>query len=588
MMSEGRSFSGNERHCIYLNTLADPAAAGRFANVSAVSGLDFPDDGRAVAVVDWDQDGKQDLWISNRNAPRLRFMRNNAPSHHHFVALRLQGNGKSTSRDAIGARVEVILAPLASIPATSSKPLVRTLRAGEGFLAQSSKWLHFGLGDAEAIEKVRVRWPGGAIEEFAGMEVDRRYRLVQGSGSAVEVKRASPATKLEPAAQKVLPSTEVARIPMVEMLTMPLWIYQDADGIQQPLRANTDRLLLVNLWSKTCAPCLRELKEFAQRSDELKASGIDVVALSIDALGKNPVKARELKSALHKYAKKYPFRFGTAPAELVVDAQFIHDIQFALNKPLPLPCSFLLDSRNRLAAIYKGPVPVDALLEDAAHPKRDRTERAVKSALVAGRTIDHPRVRQTATNLGVNLRFQLADYFIRNDRRELIAAQYADILEIRPETPEAHYTLGTALVDAGRPAEALAHFEAAIQIDPDQAESHYNLGRALQVLDRSSEALGHYQEAVRIQPDYPSAHYNWGIALYALRRPQEAISHFLATIQLKPDHADAHYNLGAVYAALGRINDALISIRKSIELDPQNEQYRRSLAKLEQAIGNRP
>ncbi|MCP4888112.1 MAG: hypothetical protein GY904_16060, partial [Planctomycetaceae bacterium] len=68
MIVEGRSFSGNERNCVFLNTGEAAAAKGRFANVSAVSGLDFPDDARAVALVDWDHDGDEDLWISNRNA----------------------------------------------------------------------------------------------------------------------------------------------------------------------------------------------------------------------------------------------------------------------------------------------------------------------------------------------------------------------------------------------------------------------------------------------------------------------------------------------------------------------------------------
>ena len=62
MIDSGKAFSGNERNCVFLNT-----RDGRFADISAGSGLDFPDDGRAIAVTDWDQDGDLDLWISNRN-----------------------------------------------------------------------------------------------------------------------------------------------------------------------------------------------------------------------------------------------------------------------------------------------------------------------------------------------------------------------------------------------------------------------------------------------------------------------------------------------------------------------------------------
>ncbi len=62
MFAGGRSFSGNERNCCYLNTTFEPTIPGRFANISGSSGLDFPDDGRALAVTDWDQDGDLDLW----------------------------------------------------------------------------------------------------------------------------------------------------------------------------------------------------------------------------------------------------------------------------------------------------------------------------------------------------------------------------------------------------------------------------------------------------------------------------------------------------------------------------------------------
>ena len=84
---EGRSFSGRERNCCFLNT-----GGKRFATVSAISGFDFIDDGRGIAVTDWDSDGDLDMWISNRNAPRLRLMRNDLVTPNHFLRMRLVGN----------------------------------------------------------------------------------------------------------------------------------------------------------------------------------------------------------------------------------------------------------------------------------------------------------------------------------------------------------------------------------------------------------------------------------------------------------------------------------------------------------------
>ena len=177
MMRHGRSFSGRERNCCFLNTLSQPDAQGRFADISTVSGLDFPDDGRAVASLDWDLDGDLDVWISTRNAPRLRLMRNDTEHQNHYVAIRLVGNGTTVNRDAIGTRVEVI-----TLDNPNTKH-VKTLRAGDSFLAQSSKWLHFGLGKRGAIKSIRVLWPDGSTEEFGAVASNGRFRIEQSRSS---------------------------------------------------------------------------------------------------------------------------------------------------------------------------------------------------------------------------------------------------------------------------------------------------------------------------------------------------------------------------------------------------------------------
>ena len=105
LVRQGRSWGGRDRNCAFLNL-----GSGRFADISSASGFDFPDDGRAVARVDWDQDGDLDLWVVNRNGPQLRLLVNEVNSGHHWLALRLVGNGTTTNRDAIGARVEVDIA----------------------------------------------------------------------------------------------------------------------------------------------------------------------------------------------------------------------------------------------------------------------------------------------------------------------------------------------------------------------------------------------------------------------------------------------------------------------------------------------
>ena len=173
MMLSGESFSGRERHCVFLNTTGE-----RFATISAVSGLDFPDDGRAIAMTDWDHDGDLDLWVYNRTGPQVRFMRNDVPGNARFLAVRMRG--VTDNRDGIGARLELHLA------GQSDKPILRTLHAGDSYLSQSSKWVHFGLGDAGEVERLVVRWPSGDVKTFTALQPNTRYVLTQGEDAAAE------------------------------------------------------------------------------------------------------------------------------------------------------------------------------------------------------------------------------------------------------------------------------------------------------------------------------------------------------------------------------------------------------------------
>ena len=69
MITRGRSFSGFERHCAYLNP-GQPAM--EFANVSAVTGLDLIDDGRVDLVIniprEYDEQGRPDGYLIRRRA----------------------------------------------------------------------------------------------------------------------------------------------------------------------------------------------------------------------------------------------------------------------------------------------------------------------------------------------------------------------------------------------------------------------------------------------------------------------------------------------------------------------------------------
>jgi tetratricopeptide (TPR) repeat protein/peroxiredoxin len=584
MMREGRSFSSHERNCCYLNTGASPSGGGRFANISAVSGLDFPDDGRAVALTDWDHDGDLDMWISNRNAPRLRLMRNEQPRGNHFLMLRLEGNGMNTNRDAIGARVEVVLGGKGE-----HKPLIKTLRAGEGFLAQSSKWIHFGLGEADVIDQVTVRWPGGEVEQFSDVAVDHRYQLVQGSGKVQDTGESARETVLASAPQNLQPPTQTARVPLVELLPMPRSDYAGFDGKKRQLPLGNDRLLLVNLWASWCAPCQVELKDFSERYKELQDKGIDVLALSVEGLEEDAQKG--MRTARQASQGKFPFVVGLASSSLISDFQNEHNRHIPLHKKLPLPSSFLIDRQGRLSVIYKGMVSVDQLLADAAHSEGDRHARMVRSSPIGGQSIKHPRVEQVADNEAEFLRFYAAVVFQGSNRIDEVARQYADVVKFKPDSYMAQSNLGNALAKLGRNTEAITHLQKASQIKPDEAVPYFNLANILQGQGKISSAVEHYQKSLEIDPDYVGAHKNLAITMQRQGQFVEAKSHLQKALLIKPDDASIYLSLGLIAKAQRNPGKAIENYQRALELKPDYAEAYSNLGmvmheqkKLEEAI----
>ena len=352
MIARGRSFSGHERDCCFLNT----ADGGKFATASAAVGLDQPDDGRGVGLTDWDGDGDVDIWTSRRSAPRVRFMRNDLPQENDWLALRLEG--RTCVRDAIGARVEVTIRD-------KSGPhlLIQTVRAGHSFVSQSSRELLFGLGKG-TLESIVVHWPGQrATETFTGAKPRARWRLIQGQSKAVklELPRQKPLAAGPPELPEADPATQVL---LTQPLPLPQSGYVDLSGKVQPIKPGAKPLLLT-LWATWCSPCLKEMKEFAAAADQLAV--VDVLALNADGIGEGEgANPQKIRAALQACAWPEAFKAGVAPAGLVKTLTLLHHKAIYLERDPALPSSFLIDPSGRLAAVYHGPVKVERILRDAA------------------------------------------------------------------------------------------------------------------------------------------------------------------------------------------------------------------------------
>jgi tetratricopeptide (TPR) repeat protein/thiol-disulfide isomerase/thioredoxin len=576
LLRDGHSFSGHERNCALLNCRGQ-----RFANVSAVTGIDFDDDGRALGVSDWDHDGDLDLWITNRTGPRLRLLINQtansaASSERTFVAFRLQGT--RSNRDAIGARVVV---QLADSSAGNQRPLMQTLAAGDAYLSQSSKSLHFGLGPSATIEHVQVRWPDGTVESFAGVAAGRRYLLVEGSGRAVAIPDRTQRVALAPTKQPVHESSPEIRTYLSNRLPMPLLRYSPLDGAEGApprLVEHAGQPLLLTLWASWCPPCLVELSELAadDRVRSLREAGVQVLALSVDGLdATQPTAADDARRVLERL--QFPFAAGIATRELLDKLDVAEGM--LLNHPpsLAVPTSYLIDADGELAVIYRGPVDADELLTDVQTLNASPAERRDRAIPLAGRWLGPPRqllmraVARAFREQGYDedyARYLELDA-ITLERRRSRARSDAERAELDRQFAAANFDLGLAMLSSGDQAEAMAYFQRAVAVQSSHVGALTNIGALLARGGQPRQAVDYLQRALDADPESQSARTNLAAALGALERFADAAAQYRVILKAEPDDAQAHAQLARILLEQGDAAAAIDHLQRAVELNPQ-------------------
>jgi hypothetical protein len=143
---------------------------GRFEDVSHRAGdcITRPSRSMGCAFGDFDNDGDVDILINKMNDyPSL--LRCDRTNRNHWIKVRLIGT--KSNRSGVGARIKCL---------TGDHSQIDEVRSGSSFISQSDLRVHFGVGSAEKVDSLEVRWPSGQSDVLRNIAVDQIIQITEG------------------------------------------------------------------------------------------------------------------------------------------------------------------------------------------------------------------------------------------------------------------------------------------------------------------------------------------------------------------------------------------------------------------------
>jgi len=145
----------------------------QFEDVAGEWGLDFRGVSFGSALGDLDGDGDLDVVTVNSEDQALIYR--NEGGENHRVVIRLRGT--RSNRWGIGAVVTV---------ETQDGRQMRDLPSVRGFMSADDPKIYFGLGQADVIKRMTIRWPSRIVQQFENLPADQLYIVTEKDGGSVD------------------------------------------------------------------------------------------------------------------------------------------------------------------------------------------------------------------------------------------------------------------------------------------------------------------------------------------------------------------------------------------------------------------
>lgn len=151
------------------NLLFQNIGEGVFRHIAlSGGGLGLEKVSRGAAIGDYDNDGDLDILVTNWNQT-ADLLQNQIGNRNNWVQIQVVG--RTSNRSGIGARIRIIV---------DGQAQYQEVHAGGGYLSFSDLRVHFGVGQAQQIEQLEIRWPSGQVDEASDLSVNQRLVAIEG------------------------------------------------------------------------------------------------------------------------------------------------------------------------------------------------------------------------------------------------------------------------------------------------------------------------------------------------------------------------------------------------------------------------
>ena len=531
------TWHGYARNVLFANN-----RDGTFSEVSGPVGLDFLEDSRTFVLADLDHDGRLEVILKNRNAPQLRILHNSMEDIGNSMAFRLRGH--ISNRDAIGAAITVEAGALRQ---------TKYLQAGSGFLAQHSKELFFGVGEATEPVQATIRWPNGLSQQFEGLPVNHRIELEEGldkftakTFAAPAYAKAGPPAELEPLPTKV-------ETWLIEPLRAPAFSLPDLAGNIHDLQSFRGAFLLLNFWTTTSPVSLEQLRLLHRHKAELATKKLQVLAINVN----EAAAAQEARTFAAQEAFSFPVLFASEETAGIYNIIYRH--LFDRRRNLGIPTSFLLDAEGMIVKVYQGPIDPQHLIEDVESAPATAASRMQKAIPFKG-NLHQEEFRRNDFTYGVS--------FLQQGYLQQASESFLEVVAAKPDDPDAYYNLGTLSLRKNDFSAAQTYLERALKLRPNYPEAWNNLGMMAAQKGNAEDAIQNFKQSLSLRPRYAIALLNLGNVYRRQRdfpKAEECLNHAL---EIQPNDPEVNYSLGMLYAQQDRAQLASDYLSKAIDLRP--------------------